>query len=161
MASTMWQTGELSLIDTWLFGGTSRVPTATSGNFGVGLGALAGGIAGNPSKALDNSTNDTAHIGEIGVTTPANYSRFGVLRTQGAGGWGAASVVSNDYQTTATQATFTFTGSPNLNGATIWFLAKTNGSPGTNDCFFGADLAATRNFTNGDTEKVTITYRQQ
>jgi hypothetical protein len=160
MASTMWQTGELSLIDTWLLGGTSRVPTATAGSFGVGLGALAGGIAANPSKALVNGTT-TSTIGEIGQTTAANYTaRQPILRVQGAGGWGAPTVVTNDYQTTAAQVTFTFTGSPDLNGATIWFLSQSL-TKGNNDCFFGADLAAQRNFTNGDTEKITITYRQQ
>lgn len=161
MASTMWQVGEISLINTWLIGGTSLVPTATTGSFGVGLGTLAGGIVGSPSKALHNS-NSTSSIGELGWTDPQGYARQGVLRTSGAGsgGWGTPSIVGSDYQTTATQVTFSFTGSPTPNGATIWFLAQTT-TAHADDCFFGADLAAQRNFTNGDTEKITITYRQQ
>jgi hypothetical protein len=155
MASIIWNLGEQSLIDTWLNGDTTKVP-AVAGNWGVGMGAMSGAIQGNNDKTKTNGST-TSTIGEIGQTTTGGYSRRPITRDNS--GWPLSSLNTGSYQSQATQVTFSFSGTPNLNGATLWFVAKTT-SIGASDCYFGADLAATRNFTNGDTEKITVTYRQ-
>lgn len=118
------------------------------------MGARTGGVGTN--KALGNGTNTSTTIAEIGQSTANNYSRQSLSR---AGGTWPSTLSSGSYQASAPQVTFSFTGAPSLNGATLWFLAL-NTTIGADNCLFGADLAATRTFSNGDTEKITITYRQ-
>lgn len=159
MAYILWNKGEQSLINTWLgdfTAGTNSVPDSTAVH--VGMGAKTGGVGSD--KTVNNGTSTSTTLAEIGQTTDGGYARQSILRNGGAsGGWPAAQLSSGSYQTTAPQVTFTFTGTPNLNGATLWFVALSSVT-GTVDCLFGADLAATRNFSNGDTERITITYRQ-
>jgi hypothetical protein len=157
----LWNKGEQSLINTWL-GGFSATPTdapwVPDANVYVGLGAKLGGVGTN--KAANNGlTSDT--LFEIGQGTANGYTRRPIARDAGSTGWPQASQSSGSYQSTAPQVTFgAFTGSgPTTNGATIWFVAL-NGSIGADNCIFGADLAATRTFAAGDTERITITYRQ-
>jgi hypothetical protein len=99
-----------------------------------------------------------AQILEIGTSTAAGYARASISRDQSAGGWPAATL-SGSYLSTTAQKSFSFTGAPNPNGATLWFVA---GSTTTNhdNALFGSDTAATRTFGNGDTERVTPTYQQ-
>lgn len=159
MAYLMLNAGESSLINTWLggfAGGTNNVP---SSSVYVGLGAKVGGIGSD--KSVNNGSNTSTTLAEIGQSTAAGYTRTAVNRNAGgAGGWPVASLSSGSYQSTAPQVTFSFSGTPTLNGATLWFIAlgSTVGQP---DALFGGDLAATRNFAAGDQEKITITYRQQ
>lgn len=159
MAYILWNRGEQSLINTWLGDftpGTNQTPDSTS--VWVGMGAKTGGVGSD--KTVGNGTSTSTSLAEIGQTTAGGYARQAINRNAGGtGGWPAAALSAGSYQTTAPQVTFTFTGTPNLNGATLWFVAL-SGTTATNDCLFGADLAATRNFSNGDTERITITYRQ-
>lgn len=158
MAYILWNRGEQSLINTWLgnfTAGTNSVPGST---VYVGMGAKTGGVGAD--KTVGNGTSTTTSLAEIGQTANGGYARQGVNRNAGStNGWPASSLSSGSHQSTAPQVTFTFTGTPNVNGATLWFVALGN-TIGTDDCLFGADLAATRNFSNGDTERITITYRQ-
>lgn len=157
MAYILWNRGEQSLINTWLGGFAANTNSVPGSTVYVGMGAKTGGVGSD--KNIGNGTA-TSTIAEIGQTTAGGYSRQAINRNGGgSGGWPASSLSSNSHQTTAPQVTFTFTGTPNLNGATLWFVAL-SGTTATNDCLFGADLATTRNFSNGDTERITITYRQ-
>ena len=160
MAYILWNKGEESLINTWLGGynGTNN-SLAAGASVWVGMGAKTGGVGTN--KATANGSSTSTQLAEIGQTTAAGYVRQ-ELERGATGDWPASSLSAGSHQSTASQVTFTFTGTPNLNGATLWFVASGAGTPGsyTDNCLFGADLAATRNFSNGDTERITITYRQ-
>lgn len=160
MASIIWNKGEQSLIDAWLSGRGSAadygtpvtVPagSGTVGDFGLGMGTRSGGVGSTKADVM-------AQILELGTSSAAGYARAALERS--TTGWPAATLQSGSYQSEAPQKTFTFTGAPNPNGATLWFVA---GSTTTNDdnALFGADTAATRTFANGDTERITVTYRQ-
>ena len=160
MAVIIWNKGEQSLIDAWLsgrgsgadYGSPVTVPkgTATVSNYGLGLGTRVGGVGSTKADVM-------AQILEVGTSAANGYARQALSRD--TTGWPAATLQTGSYQSTAPQITITFTGTPNPNGATLWFVA---GSTTTNNdnCLFGGDTAATRNFANGDTEKVTATYRQ-
>jgi hypothetical protein len=158
MAYLLLNKGEQSLIDTWLAGGSGGVvPGAT---VYVGLGSKTGGIGSD--KTVNNGTNQATTLAEIGQSTANGYARQPLSRNNGGAtpNWPLSTLVSGSYQTTGTQVTFTFTGAPGpLNGATLWFVSLAS-TVGGIDSLFGADLAATRTFANGDTEKITITYRQ-
>lgn len=160
MAAIMWNKGEQSLIDAWLsgrgsaaaYGSPQTVPSGsgTVGNFGLGMGCRVGGVGSTKADVL-------AQILELGETTAAGYDRAALSRD--TTGWPAATLQTGSYQSTAPQQTFTFTGTPNRNGATLWFVAGKN-TRNEDNCLFGADTAATRTFANGDTERITPTYRQ-
>jgi hypothetical protein len=158
MAYILWNKGEQSLVNTWLGNFSAGVNGVPSSSVYVGMGSKTGGVGSD--KTIGNGTSQSTSLAEIGQSSAAGYARQAVNRNAGgAGGWPASSLSSGSHQTTAPQVTFTFTGTPNLNGATLWFVAL-SGTIATDDCLFGADLAATRNFSNGDTERITITYRQ-
>jgi hypothetical protein len=114
------------------------------------MGSRVGGVGSTKADVM-------AQILELGTSTANGYARAALLRNQTS--WPASTLVSGSYQTTAPQQTFTFSGAPSPNGATLWFIA---GSSVINidNCLFGADTAATRTFANGDTERITATYRQ-
>lgn len=160
MASLMWNKGEQSLIDAWLsgrgsgadYGSPVTVPkgTATASNFGLGMGTRAGGVGSTKADVL-------AQILELGTSTAAGYGRAALSRD--TTGWPAATLQTGSFQSTAPQQTFTFTGAPSPNGATLWFVAGAT-TINQDNCLFGADTAATRTFANGDTERITPTYRQ-
>jgi hypothetical protein len=155
MAYIIFNKGEQSLINTWLVGAAST--NASGATFGIGMGAMTGGVGTDKTKG--NGTNVSTTTAEIGQTTANGYARQVVNRNNaGAGGWPASTLSTGSYQTVAPQVTFTFSGAPNLNGATMWFCALST-TIATDDILFGADLAATRTFANGDTEKITVTYR--
>lgn len=155
MASILWNTGEQAFVDTVLSAqAVSPAIPASGSNWGLGMGA--GGSSATTTKSYVNGSG-AGTIQEIGQSSAAGYGRAALSRNNT--GWPASTLVSGSYQSTAPQQTFTFTGSPNLNGATLWFVAKST-SLGAVDAMFGADLAATRTFANGDTEKITVTYRQ-
>jgi len=158
MASILYNKGEQSLLDAWLtgrgsaaaYGSPVTVPDGTGpGNFGLGLGTRVGGVGSTKADVL-------AQILEVGTSAANGYARATLARS--TSGWPAATLVSSSYQTTAPQQTFTFTGTPNPNGATLWFVAGA-ATINQDNCLFGADLAATRTFANGDLEKITATGR--
>lgn len=124
--------------------------TAAVSSFGVGLGTRGSGVGSTKADVM-------AQILEVGTTAANGYGR--AAATRDTTGWPAATLVTTSYQSTGPQITISFIGSPNPNGATLWFVA---GSTTTNNdnCLFGGDTAVTRNFANGDTEKITPTYRQ-
>lgn len=162
MAYILWNKGERSLINTWLGGfgeSINAAPYVPSTNVYVGLGAKTGGVGSD--KTVNNGTLTASTIAEIGQSTAAGYARQAIARDAGVTGWPEATQSSGSYQSTAPQVTFgAFTGSgPTLNGATLWFVALSS-TVGADNCIFGADLAATRTFAAGDTERITITYRQ-
>lgn len=156
MAGIIWNKGEQAFIDGLLGGqssyGSPQLVPAAGANWGLGLGTRVGGVGTTKSDAM-------AQILEVGVTTPNGYARATISRDQTAGGWPASTKPATSYQSTAAQKSFTFTGAPAPNGATLWFVAG-NTTTNTDNCLFGADLAATRTFGNGDTERVTPTYQQ-
>ncbi len=154
IAAIIWNSGEKSLIDAWLsgrgsaaaYGSPVTVPDGTSGaNFGLGMGTRVGGVGSTKADVM-------AQILELGTSSAQGYARATLART--TVGWPAATLVSGHYQTTAPQQTFTFSGTPNPNGATLWFVAGA-ATINQDNCLFGADLSATRTFGNGDVELVT------
>lgn len=157
MAAILLNKGEQSLVNTWLVGASAT--GATGSTTFIGLAKVTGGVAAM-DKTWVYGTTPATQIAEIGVVTPNGYARQVINRNNDAGTpkWPSATLVTTSYQSTGTQVTFTFTGAPNLNDATIWFCALA-GTPAGNDILFGADLAATRTFANGDTEKITPTFR--
>lgn len=165
MSAILWNKGEESIVKTWLQGSSSTTfaPTAGTGNWGVGLGAQTGGVgtSNNTNKAKTNA-NNTSSIGEIDQTGngASGYGRRPIQRS--STGWPATDPAGNGSWscTPSAAASFSFTSAPNLNGATLWFVAASQTTIGTNDCLFGADLAATRTYQAGDTENVTPTYKQ-
>lgn len=164
MAYILWNKGEQSLVNTWLGGfttSTTAAPWVPSTSVYVGMGCKTGGVGSD--KTISNGTNPATSIAELGTAASGaaagGYTRRPIARDAGSTGWPQATISSGSYQSTAPQVTFTFTGSPNQNGATLWFVALTD-SVTADNCIFGADLAATRTFSNGDTERITITYRQ-
>lgn len=157
MAAILLNKGEQSLLDTWLVGTTSaRNPGA---DFGIGLAKVTGGV-GAMTKAFVYGTDPVTSIQEVGVSVANGYARQLLNRNDDGATpkWPASSLVSTSYQSVGTQVTFTFSGAPTVNGATIWFCSLST-TITTSDILFGADLAATRTFANGDTEKVTPTFR--
>lgn len=156
MAGILWNKGERSLIDAWLGGQSAYltppiVPTV-GGNWGLGLGTRVGGVGTTKADAI-------AQIIEVGTTAAAGYARAAISRDQTAGGWPASTKPATSYQSTAAQKSFSFTGAPSPNGATLWFVSGDT-TINNDNCLFGADTAATRTFGNGDTERVTPTYQQ-
>ena len=160
MASIIWNKGEQSVIDAWLSGRGSAaaygtpvtVPSGsgTVGNYGLAMGTRVGGVGSTKADVM-------AQILELGTSTAAGYARAALSRD--TTGWPAATLVTTSFQSTAPQQSFVFTGAPSPNSATLWFVA---GSTVTNNdnALFGADTAAIRVFANGDTERITPTYRQ-
>jgi len=153
LASIIWNKGEKSCIDAWLggqTGGTPQLIPTAGGNWGLGLGTRTGGVGTTKADTM-------AQIIEVGTTTANGYARASISRD--TNGWPAASLSGSSMASTTAQKTFSFTGAPNPNGATLWFVA---GSTTTNadNALFGADTAAVRTFGNGDTERVTATYQQ-
>lgn len=99
-------------------------------------------------------------IAELGTTLANGYARAPILRNQSVSGWPASTLVGSSYETTAAQVSFgLFTGAPNPNGATLWFLAGDT-TINHDNALFGADLSATRTFGNGDSERVIPSFQQ-
>lgn len=158
MAVILWNLGEKAVLDAWLTGRGSAaaygtpvtVPDGTApGNYGLGLGTRVGGVGSTKADVL-------AQIIELATGTAAGYTARATI-ARSTGGWPAATLGGGGhYTTSAAQQTFTFTGTPNPNGATLWFIGGST-TKGDDNCLFGADLSATRTFANGDVEKVTAT----
>lgn len=162
MAYILMAQGEQAFIVTTLQGGAVS-PAIPGSGVAWGLALMATAIGAN---TFANKTRTNANTGaggtvqEIGQTTQNGYGRATGI-TRNATGWPNPTQPggNSSYTTTAPQQTFTFTGAPSVNGALSWFLGKSS-TRGTDDLMFGADLAAVRNFANGDTENVTVSYQQ-
>lgn len=168
MASILWNQGEEAFIDTVLNGAavSPAIPAVGTGagqQWGLGMGAQSGGVGGSGNKSVNNGVT-TATIGEIGQTTAGGYSRKPISRA--TSGWPASTLSSGSHQSQiAAPITFTFTGTPNFGNsanspATLWFVAKSITLAAV-DCMFGSDLQGTnRSFNTGDTEQITVAYKQ-
>lgn len=162
MASIIWNLGEKSIIDAWLggvagagtdYGTPPIVPDRdTPNDWGVGLGARAGGVGTTKADAI-------AQIIELGTGTANGYGRALIERSQGASGWPAATLIAGSYQTTGPQVEFNFSGAPSPNGATLWFLAGST-TLNADNALFGSDLSSIRTYSTGEIQRITITYRQ-
>jgi len=115
-------------------------------------------------NSILSATVSGTNVNEIGSTTAAGYARQDVARTIAQGGidW-AASTFDNTTSTGGTsqaadQVTFTFTGAPSPQGANSFFMSDGT-SLNAGQLYMSGDTAATRNFANGDTEKVTLTVK--
>ncbi len=104
------------------------------------------------------------NLNEIGSTTAAGYARQSIAATIGTGSidW-VASTFDNTLSTGGTsmagdQVTFTFTGTPSPGATNSWFMGDGT-TINAGQIYVAADTAATRNFANGDTEKVTPTLK--
>lgn len=155
MAGLVWNTGERAFVDGLLGGqsnyGSPVIVPAAAANWGVGLGTRVGGVGSNKADVM-------AQILEIGTSTAAGYARAAITRDQSGSGWPAATKPGSSYQSTAPQVSFSFTGAPSPNGATLWFLSGST-TINADNALFGSDLAATRTFGNGDVERVTVTFQ--
>ncbi|MEM3097391.1 MAG: hypothetical protein QXU32_01550 [Nitrososphaerales archaeon] len=156
MAGIIWNKGEESVIRAWLSGqsdfGSPRIIPPVGGSWGVGLGTRSGGVGGNKADTI-------TQINEVGRITANGYGRAVITRDTTGSGWPAPSLVSGSMASTSPQVAFNFTGAPDPNGATLWFIAG-NTTINADNALFGADTAAVRTFGNGDVERVTATFRQ-
>jgi len=115
-------------------------------------------------NSIISVTVSGTNVNEIGSTTPAGYARQAVARTIATGSidWAASTfdntLVGGGTSQAADQVTFTFTGAPSPQGANSWFMGDGT-SLNAGQIYVAADTAATRNFANGDTEKVTVTLK--
>lgn len=129
----------------------------------VGLSTIA--VASMARNSILSATVTGTNVNEIGVTANG-YSRQTIAKSIAQAGvdWGTSTfdntAATGGQSTAADQVTFgAFTGAgPTPNGANSWFLSDGAG-PNTGNLYFAGDLAATRTFASGDTEKVTITVK--
>jgi hypothetical protein len=160
MAYIWYHKGEAAFLNAMLGGAGSAAGSGTPqvipsgsgsvGSFGVGLGTRSGGVGTTKSDTI-------TQIAEVGTTSAQGYARQGITRNQTD--WPAATLVAGSYQTTASTEEFTFTGSPNPNAATMWFLAG-NTTLNADNALLGADLAGgPHTYSNGEVQRVTPTVR--
>lgn len=132
----------------------------------IGLSTTVVGSGANMARAsVWSAAIAGSNINEIGSTTPAGYARQAIARTIAQAGidWGTstfdATFATGGQTTTADQVTFgAFTANPTPGGANSWVV--TDGSPlNAGNPYFAGDTALTRNFANGDTEKVTAAIK--
>lgn len=141
----------------YILGGSATITPPTSWYIGLSTTAVSG-------LSRNSGASPISGITEVGITTPAGYSRQAVARTIAQGGidWGASSfdntLATGGTSMAADQVTFTFSGAPNANGANSWFITGAS-TINTDYGYMAADTAATRTFANGDTEKVTATVK--
>lgn len=182
MGYIVWGKGEEAFVQTVLLGGavSPAIPTVGA-NWGLGLAATTGGVwAGAGAVSIDlkqravgtNVSTTIAEIGQVGTVNNGGYGRIGIQRN--STGWPTVTNSSNtdNWSATTAQKTWSFTsGGPNMGGGsgsaatTLWMICKsttawTNTSTPTDDLMFGADLATSRAFATGDTENITVTYKQ-
>ena len=121
-------------------------------------------ISAMARNSIISVTVSGTNVNEIASTTPAGYARQAVARTIATGSidWAASSfdntLATGGTSQAADQVTFSFTGAPSPNGANSWFMGDGT-SLNAGQIYVAADTAATRNFANGDTEKVSATIK--
>lgn len=119
------------------------------------------------SMARDSAISATVtgtNVNELASTTAGGYARQAVAKTIGTGSidWNASTFDSTlstgGTSMAADQVTFTFSATPSPNGANSFFMGDGT-TLNAGQIYVAADTAATRNFANGDTEKVTATVK--
>lgn len=141
----------------YILGASGTITPPTSFYIGLSTTAVS-------SLTRTSGASPISGITEIGITTPANYSRQAIARTIAQAGidWGTSSFDSTlstgGTSMAGDQVTFSFNATPNANGANSWFMTGA-ATINTDYGYVAADTAATRNFGNGDTEKVTPTIK--
>lgn len=128
----------------------------------IALGTTA--VSSLARNSIISATITGTNLNELASTTAAGYARQAVAKSIATGSidW-AASTFDNTLSTGGTsmaadQVTFTFTGVPAPTGANSWFMSDGT-TLNAGQIYVAADTAATRNFANGDTEKVTATIK--
>jgi hypothetical protein len=145
------------LVTDYVMGASGTVTPPSS--WTIGLSTIAVGTMARNS--VWSVTVSGTNINEIGSTTAAGYARQTIAKSINQAGidWGTSTfdntTSTGGQTTTADQVTFgAFSAGPSPNGANSWVL--TDGSTlNAGNPYFAGDTAATRNFANGDTEKVT------
>lgn len=144
----------------YILGNSGTITPPTSWQVALSTTAVSAMARNSAISATVSGTN----VNELASTTAAGYARQAIARTIAQAGidW-AASTFDNTLSTGGTsmaadQVTFTFTGTPSPNGANSWFMGDGT-SLNAGQIYVAADTAATRNFANGDTEKVTGTIK--
>lgn len=152
------------LVTDYIMGNSGSITPPAS--WTMALSTTAVGVGSNMARnSIWSATVSGSNVNEIGSNTASAYARQTIARTIAQGGidWGT-STFDNTFSTggqstQADQVTFgAFSGAPDPNGAKSWVL--TDGTTlNAGQLYFAADLAATRTFANGDTEKVTATLK--
>lgn len=144
----------------YILGNSGTITPPTSWQMALSTTAVSAMARNSAISATVSGTN----VNEIGSSAAAGYGRQAVARTIAQAGvdW-AASSFDNTLSTGGTsqaadQVTFSFTGTPSPGATNSWFMGDGTGING-GQIYVAADTAATRNFANGDTEKVTATIK--
>jgi len=144
----------------YILGNSGSITPPTSWKICLSTTAVSTMARNSAISATVSGTN----VNEIGSTTAAGYARQDVARSIAQAGidW-AASSFDNTLATGGTsqahdQVTFSFTGTPSP-GATLSFFMGDGTTINAGQIYMASDTAATRNFANGDTEKVTTTVK--
>jgi hypothetical protein len=149
------------LVTDYVLGNSGSIVPPASWTMGLAINAVSVFARNSVWSATVTSTN----INEIGSTTAAGYARQTIAKSIAQAGidWGTSTfdntLSTGGQSSTADQVTFgAFSGAPSPNGANSWCL--TDGSTlNAGNPYVAGDLAAQRNFANGDTEKVTATIK--
>lgn len=151
------------LVTDYVLGNSGSITPPASWTMG-----LSTTVVGSGSNMARNSvwsvTVSGSNVNEIGSGTANGYARQTIAKSINQAGidWGT-STFDNTFSTggqssAADQVTFTFSGAPSPNGAVSFALTEGT-TLNAGNLHFAADLAATRTFATGDTEKVTATLK--
>lgn len=149
------------LVTDYVLGASGSVTPPTAWTMSLNTTAVSTMARNSVFSATITGTN----INEIGSTTAASYARQTIAKTINQAGidWGTSTfdntTSTGGQSSAADQVTFgAFSGAPSPNGAVSWTL--TDGTTlNAGNPYFSGDLAATRTFASGDTEKVTATLK--
>lgn len=149
------------LVTDYVLGNSGSVlpPSAwTMGLSNVAVSAMA-------RNSVWSATVSGTNINELGSTTANSYARQTIAKSIATGSidWGTSSfdntTSTGGQSSAADQVTFgAFSGAPSPNGA-VSFCVTDGTTLNAGNPYFSGDLAATRTFANGDTEKVTATLK--
>jgi hypothetical protein len=149
------------LVTDYVLGASGSVVPPASWTMSLNTTAVSSMARNSVFSVTVSGTN----INEIGSTTASSYARQTIAKSINQAGidWGTSTfdntLSTGGQSSAADQVTFgAFSGAPSPNGAVSWTL--TDGSTlNAGNPYFSGDLAATRTFANGDTEKVTATLK--
>lgn len=149
------------LVTDYVLGASGSVTPPASWTMSLNTSAVSVMARNSVFSATVSGTN----INEIGSTTASAYARQTIAKSINQAGidWGTSTfdntLSTGGQSSAADQVTFgAFSGAPSPNGATSWTI--TDGTTlNAGNPYFSGDLAATRTFANGDTEKVTATLK--
>lgn len=148
------------LVINYILGNSGTITPPSTWECALGTTAVSSLARNSAISATITGTN----LNELASTTAAGYARQAIARTINQAGidWGTSSfdntLSTGGTSSTADQVTFSFTGTPSPNGANDWFIGDGT-TLNAGQIYVCADTAATRNFGNGDTEKVTATIK--